>query len=92
MKRLVTAIAIGALAGCAGMDWDADDKRVGYTRDAAEPGAETAALRDPVSGEEVRADSQWQATHDGRTYYFASEDSMKKFQENPSVYVPAEVR
>ena len=92
MKRLVTAIAIGALAGCAGMDWNADDNRVGYTRDAAADPTETAALRDPVSGATVDADSQWQATHEGRTYYFASEDSMKKFQENPSAYIQAEVR
>ena len=89
MKRLVTAIVAGALAGCAGMDWNADDKRVGYTREAT---AETAALRDPVSGETVGADTPWTATHDGRTYYFASEDSLKKFQENPSGYIQAEVR
>lgn len=92
MKHLVTAIAIGALAGCAGMDWDANDNRVGYTRDAADPTTDTAALRDPVSGEAVTSDSQWQTTHDGRTYYFTSEDSMKKFQENPSGYIEAEVR
>ena len=91
MKRLVTAIVLGALAGCAGMDWNADDNRVGYTRDAAGP-TETSALRDPVSGETVSADSQWQTTHEGRTYYFASEDSLKKFQENPSGYIQAEVR
>ena len=91
MKRLVTGIALGALAGCAGMDWDADDKRVGY--DDQQPTAtETAALKDPVTGEMVTIDSAWQATHDGKTYYFASEDSMKKFQENPAGYIQAEVK
>ena len=91
MKRLVTAIVLGGLAGCAGMDWNADDNRVGYTRDAAEP-TETSALRDPVTGEAVGSDSTWRTTHDGKTYYFASEDSMKKFQENPGEYIQAEVR
>ena len=91
MKRLVTAIAVGALAGCAGMDWNADDKRVGYTQQ--QPAAtETAALKDPVTGEMVQADTPWQASHDGKTYYFASEDSMKKFQENPAGFIEAEVK
>ena len=91
MKRLVTAIVLGGLVGCAGMDWNADDKRVGYVQDTGTTDT-AAALKDPVSGETVNVDSPWQATHDGRTYYFASEDSMKKFQENPSVYIQAEVR
>ena len=90
MKRLVTAIVLGGLAGCAGMDWNADDKKVGYVQDAGP--TDTAALKDPVSGETVHIDSPWQATHDGKTYYFASEDSMKKFQENPAEYIQAEVR
>ena len=90
MKRLVTAIVAGALAGCAGMDWDADDKRVGYVQETKP--TVTAALQDPVSGETVHIDSPWQVTYDGKTYYFASKDSMDKFQENPSEYIQAEVR
>ncbi|HEX7897985.1 MAG TPA: YHS domain-containing protein [Planctomycetota bacterium] len=92
MKRLVTAIVAAGLAGCAGMDWSADDKRVGYVQDTGGTPQDTLLLKDPVSGETVTLDSPWQATHDGKTYYFASEDSMKKFQENPSGYVEAEVR
>jgi len=91
MKRLVTAIALGALAGCAGQDWDANDNRVGYTEQGPAE-TETAALKDPVTGETVTIDSTWQTTHDGKTYYFASEDSMKKFLENPAGYVEAEVK
>jgi YHS domain-containing protein len=92
MKRLVTAIVLGGLAGCAGMDWNADDNRVGYVQDMGAAQEETAALRDPVTGETVSSDSTWQTTHDGKTYYFASEDSLKKFQENPAGYIQAEVR
>lgn len=93
MKHLIAAAGLIALAGCAGMDWDANDKRVGYTGESpAAPATDTAALSDPVTGERVNADSEYKITHEGNTYYFSGRESMEKFQEDPVRYSKAVVR
>lgn len=91
MKTLVTAFALAAVAGCMAPDWNADDNQVGWTGDVDPTSTPAAATHaDPVTGERVGSDSQWTATHEGKTYYFASEDNLRKFQENPGQY--ADVR
>lgn len=93
MRTLGIALSLAVVGGCGGMDWDADDNRVGYTQGA---GAETAAAHvDPVSGEQVTADSPWRAEYEGKTYYFSDRDSYETFMGNPSQYAQegqAEVR
>jgi YHS domain-containing protein len=84
MKRLVIALGLAAAAGCAGQDWNADDKRVGYTK-GTDAGAMTYH-RDPVTGKSVAADSPWKAMHEGRTFYFADQASMDEFKKNPAKY------
>ena len=86
MRRLVIALGLAAAAGCAGQDWNADDKRVGYTTTKdPRPGAMTYH-RDPVSGKSVSADTAWRTTHEGRTYYFADQASLDEFRKNPAKY------
>lgn len=93
MKRFGIALSLAALAGCAGMDWDAEDKRVGYTEAA---GMETTAAHvDPVTGDAVTAESPWRTEYEGRTYYFTDRDSYEAFMGNPAQYAEraeAEVR
>jgi len=91
MRRFTTAACVIALAGCAGMDWDAEDKRVGYTREAGQAGATSHV--DPVNGQDVTADSPWRMEHEGRTYYFSDRESYEAFRQNPAQYAgQAEVR
>lgn len=90
MKRLVTILAFGAFTGCAGMDWNPDDNRVGYVDGTTDAPTTDTAFRDPVTGEDVAPDTQWQTTHEGKTYYFSSEESMRRFTEDPARF--AEVR
>ncbi|HYF00485.1 MAG TPA: hypothetical protein VEJ18_16315 [Planctomycetota bacterium] len=89
MKGLAIALSMAALAGCGGMDWDAEDKRVGHTQGTVTDAA--TGHVDPVTGEPVAADSPWRAEHEGRTYYFGDRDSYQKFMDNPAEYAePAE--
>ncbi|WP_175817885.1 heavy metal translocating P-type ATPase [Burkholderia diffusa] len=46
-----------------------------------------AALRDPVCGMPVTADSQFRSEHGGRRYFFCSASCQEKFQAAPSKYV-----
>ena len=87
MRRVVIALGLAAAAGCAGQDWNADDKQVGYTK-----GTDTGAMtyhRDPVTGKSVNADSPWKTTHEGKTFYFADQASMNEFMKDPVKYVKA---
>ncbi len=43
-----------------------------------------ARVKDPVCGMEIdRALAEARATHDGKTYYFCSEECKKIFKQNP---------
>lgn len=46
-----------------------------------------AALRDPVCGMSVNADSPFRSELDGRPYFFCSESCQKKFRADPLRYV-----
>lgn len=58
------------------------DPHVGHT-EPAEPKKE----RDPVNGLIVDPSAAPKTTHQGRTYYFSSEQSLKQFLENPAKFV-----
>ena len=52
---------------------------------ASEPNA--AALKDPVCGMTVTAQSEHHANHEGRPYYFCSAKCQTKFAAEPTRYV-----
>jgi YHS domain-containing protein len=43
----------------------------------------TVPSRDPISGAEVRRDTEWKTFRDGTWYYFDSEANMRKFEARP---------
>ena len=93
MRTLGIALSLAALGACGGMDWNADDNRVGYTQ--GDMGTTATSQVDPVTGDQVTADSPWRADYEGRTYYFTDRDSYETFMSNPSQYAErgeAEVR
>ena len=81
MRSLLAALALGALAGCGWFGGDEDPDR--------DVGAEDEYYRttDPVTGQQVESDTPYRHEHMGRTYYFSSEENLRKFSENPSAYV-----
>ena len=60
----------------------ASDPHAGH----AEP-AETKKERDPVNGLAVDPSTAPKTTHQGRTYYFSSEQSLQQFLANPAKFV-----
>jgi len=61
--------------------------------DAASSLADTSALKDPVCGMTVTADSKHHAEHDGHDYHFCSAGCRSKFVADPARYLapqPAE--
>jgi Cu+-exporting ATPase len=45
-------------------------------------------VQDPVCGMEIDpTQAAGQASYQGRTFYFCSEECMQKFQQNPGEYV-----
>lgn len=63
-------------------------------RETVPPGAgdrvpATGAALDPVSGNPVRTDHALTAVFDGRTYYFESEDTRRRFEAEPQRYAVA---
>ncbi|HYE97647.1 MAG TPA: YHS domain-containing protein [Planctomycetota bacterium] len=86
MRSWIAAMALGALAGCSWFDGDDDhDREVGVEEDFYR-------TTDPVTGERVESDTAHRYDHMGRTYYFSSEENMRRFRENPSAYVDNEGR
>src|SRR5262245_45277071 len=87
--RFVLALSIAALCAI-GCDRRDRDRHRGYDRTTPSTERTTPPaidqVRDPVSGEMVRKDSAIKYTHEGRDYYFASEENRRKFEENPSLY------
>lgn len=53
---------------------------------AAKPAAPKTVV-DPVCGMEITPDEQRSYTYKGTTYYFCSDDDLKKFKQNPEKYV-----
>jgi Cu+-exporting ATPase len=51
---------------------------------------ESEALRDPVCGMTVSAQSQHRTTHDGETYYFCCAGCLNKFRASPEKYLAGE--
>lgn len=41
-----------------------------------------------AAGKAVKGDAKFQAEHDGKTYYFISDDTKKTFLKNPTKYLP----
>lgn len=77
---LVFLLAFFFVAGCASDDTDRERAMSGdedYRRVAT----------DPVTGEAVRTDSMWKTRWNDRWYYFASEESLRKFEADPRSYV-----
>jgi Cu+-exporting ATPase len=47
-----------------------------------------ARVKDPVCGMEIEvSDAVAQATYQGGSYYFCSEECRQKFEDNPGAYV-----
>lgn len=61
------------------------EKKVEKTR-AAKPAVPITVV-DPVCGMEITPDEQRSYTYKGTTYYFCSDDDLKKFKQNPEKYV-----
>lgn len=59
----------------------ASDPHAGHTE-----AAETKKEMDPVNGLTVDPSTAPKTTHQGRTYYFSSEQSLKQFLENPAKF------
>lgn len=59
----------------------ASDPHAGHTE-----AAETKKETDPVNGLTVDPSTAPKTTHQGRTYYFSSEQSLKQFLENPAKF------
>jgi len=47
---------------------------------------------DPVCGTQVSADTHWQSTYEGRTYYFSSEECLAVFEKNPARFTQNQAR
>ena len=43
--------------------------------------------RDPVTGADVRRNTEWKLLYKGAWYYFESDENLKKFQANPAMYI-----
>jgi YHS domain-containing protein len=74
---------------------DAADPHAGHKPGAtssrtASPGAKAAATQatDPVCGLKVDPNTAPQATHQGETYHFCSEEHRQLFEQNPAKYLP----
>lgn len=90
--QIALAVMKQQLSGCAALAAPAeamDHSKIGH----AMPGMATPAPApaqeaiDPVCGMTVDPKSALQATHQGKTYYFCSEEDRQKFLKEPGKYV-----
>jgi YHS domain-containing protein len=91
IKPLVAAIALSCMVSFAPMAFAADEYNVstGTTLSGAGValrGDDAVAL---ATGLEVTpGQAKYTVEHDGVAYYFASEETMKAFEQNPERYLP----
>lgn len=91
MNKLILSAVLATLPLIAAPAFAADEINVSNGISAA--GAPLAVHgSDPVallsSGKSVEGTSEFSATFDGASYYFASAENQKTFEANPAQYVP----
>lgn len=78
MKAFIVALLAGlALYGCS------TDERSARSEDSAP----VHYAIDPVTGAEVRTDTDWKTHWNGSWYYFESEENRRRFKSDPTAYI-----
>ena len=85
---IASMVACLILFGCSSSKDTDEGRRVGDpsggTNDAVGP---ATLATDPVSDAQVRTDSAWKTYWHGHWYYFDSEENLRSFESDPTVYV-----